>query len=444
MFKPLPLYIALRYFGAKRRNRLVSFISLSSMLGLMLGVAALILVLSVMNGFEAELRGRILGMVPHAALYPASSPLSPSAPRSSNASFNDWRQIAEPLLAQAAGSHGGTVAIAETESGQVTGVAPFVQFEGLLSFGAEVGGVSIWGVEPEIEPSVSIINQHLQDSRLQDLQAGHYRILVGRALASQLGLAIGDKVTVVLPQVSVTLAGLVPRYKRFTVVGYFEVGADIDALFAYVHMADAATLLRMPGQAQALRLRFDDLFAAPAGARLLAEQLSASTGVPLRSEDWTQTHGSLFRAVKIEKTMIAVLLVLIVAVASFNIVSSLVMMVTDKTADIAILRTLGASPTTIRSIFIVQGCLIGIGGSILGVVLGIVAALSITDVVAWLEQVLGTGWFAAYFVDYLPSDLQRIDVALVVTVAFTLSFVATLYPASKAARLEPAEALRYE
>lgn len=415
MYKPLSLFVGLRYTAAKRGNHFISFISLVSMLGLMLGVAALIVVLSVMNGFDQELRQRILGMVPHATLSGYGEPLE------------DWQALAEEI----AGTPG------------LEASAPYVQAQGMLTRVGRVQGVLVNGIDPVREPGVSIIARHLKQGSLEDLQQGEYRIILGELLARYLAARVGDKVTLVLPEASVSVAGITPRLKRFTVAGIFSVGAELDANLAYIHIADAARLKRMPvGSVDGLQLRFADLFQAPTQVRAIAQ----SQPRMLSTSDWTRTHGNLFQAIQMEKRMIGLLLFLIVFVAAFNIVSTLVMVVTDKRADIAILRTMGATPLAIMRIFMVQGVVIGLIGTLLGTLLGILLALTVTDLVAWIEQVFGIQFLSAdvYFISYLPSRLEWSDVTLISLSALAISFLATLYPAWRASRTQPAEALRYE
>ncbi|GGC02939.1 hypothetical protein GCM10011352_31440 [Marinobacterium zhoushanense] len=413
MYKPLSLYVGLRYTAAKRGNHFISFISLVSMLGLMLGVAALIVVLSVMNGFDRELKQRILGMVPHATIGNYGNPLP------------DWRTLAQEVI----------------DSEGVEGAAPFIQAQGMLTHAGRVQGVFVNGISPEDEPKVSIIANHLKAGRLDDLEAGEYRIILGELLARYIGVRVGDKVTLVLPEASVSVAGITPRMKRFTVSGIFSVGAELDANLAYIDIDDAARLKRMePGTVDGIRLRYSDLFQAPRLVRQFAQTRMFS------ASDWTRTHGNLFQAIQLEKRMIGLLLLLIVFVAAFNIVSTLVMVVTDKRADIAILRTMGATPATILRIFIVQGVVIGVVGTLLGILLGITLALTVTDLVAWIEHTFGIQFLSAdvYFISYLPSELQWGDVSQITLSALAISFVATIYPAWRASRTQPAEALRYE
>lgn len=411
MFKPVSLLIGLRYTRAKRRNHFISFISLTSILGLTLGVAVLITVLSVMNGFDRELKNRILGMIPHATI-------------SSREPIQDWKNLAEFAK----------------RNPQVLAAAPVTQLQGMLTANGQVSGAMITGIEPEYERKVSIIAGNMKAGKLEQLRADEYGIVLGSGLAGNLGVGLGDKVTLVLPEAALTPAGVIPRFKRMTVVGVFQVGADVDGILAYVHVTDAGKLLRIGSAVQGVRLKLKDLFEAPRISNEMLYDLPAN----YYETNWTQTHGNLFSAIQMEKAMMGLLLMLIVAVAAFNIVSSLVMVVTDKKADIAILRTLGASPQTITRIFMVQGAVIGLFGTLAGVLLGIILSLNITSAVTWLEHVTGQSFFDAYFVNYLPSELEWSDVLWVSLSTGLLSFLATIYPARKAARVQPAEALRYE
>ncbi|UVE19224.1 lipoprotein-releasing ABC transporter permease subunit [Pseudomonas sp. LS44] len=414
MFRPLSVFIGARYTRAKRRNHFVSFISLTSMIGLALGVLVMIVVLSVMNGFDHEMRTRVLGMVPHATLE-AAQPIS------------DWREMANKI-----------------KRPQILAVAPFTQMQGLLTNAGQVEKVLINAIDPQEEGKVSVIGEFFRQGSLDDLKAGGFGIVLGDKAAVKLGVGVGDKVTFVAPEVTVTPAGMFPRIKRFTVVGIFHVGAgEIDGHVAMAHLQDIARLHRWkPEQVQGLRLKFDDLFKAPRIAWGIAQHL----GPDYYARDWTRSHGNLYQAIRMEKAMIGLLLLLIVAVAAFNIISTLVMVVTDKKGDIAILRTLGATPLQIMRIFMVQGTVIGVIGTLLGAVLGIIAALNVSSWIAALERLLGIKFLNAdvYFIDYLPSQLMRADVVMVCGAALILSFFATLYPAWRAARTQPAEALRYE
>ncbi len=415
MFRPLEIWIGLRYTGAKRRNHFISFISLISMLGIALGVAALITVLSVMNGFEEELRTRILGMASHATISGYQQPLE------------DWQKIAS--LAK--------------QHPEVVGVAPYVQEEVMLTRGKKVSGALIRGILPAREPAVSTVGKHMLAGRLEDLQAGEYRIILGSELAASLRAHVGDSITVVTPQANFSPAGILPRLRRFRVIGIFEVGMyEYDRGVALVQMQDAERLFRLGDKVTGVRLRLEDLFQ----ARRVARELTRQFGGDLRVEDWTHQHANFFRAVQTEKRVMFVILTLIVAVAAFNIVSTLVMVVTDKRADIAILRTLGATPGVILRIFMIQGALIGVLGTAIGLVGGIALALNVETIVPAIEKTFGVHFMdpSVYYISVLPSKINWPDVWHIGIVAFLLSFIATLYPAWRASRTQPAEALRYE
>ncbi|MEQ5801809.1 lipoprotein-releasing ABC transporter permease subunit [Halomonas sp. H10-9-1] len=413
MLDRLPFLIGLRYVRAKRRNHFISFISLTSMLGLMLGVAVLILVLSVMNGFDHELRTRILGMVPHTKIE-------------SRTGMVEWQALAERLMARE----------------RVIGAAPYVEQQGMFSAGGRNEGAMVNGIHPEWEDRVSIIGENMQQGSLADLEPGEWNIVLGSILARRLGVGVGDRVTLLVPEASITPAGVFPRLKRFNVSGIFSVGADLDAALAYAHIEDLQTLARLGDAVGGLRLELDDLFAASAETRAIINELGAG----YRGYDWTFSHGNLFQAIQMEKRMIALLLTVIIAVAAFNIVSTLVMVVTDKHADIAILRTIGATPRSIMGIFVVQGLAIGVIGILVGVGLGVLLALTISDIIDWVEAVFGIQFLDAgvYFISNLPSRLHWEDVGNIVAAALVLTFLSTLYPAWRAARVQPAEVLRYE
>jgi lipoprotein-releasing system permease protein len=363
------------------------------------------------------MRSKVLGMVPHATVESAVP-------------IDDWRSIAEPMR----------------EHPQVLAVAPFVQMQGLLTYGDKVQKVLINGIDPAEESKVSIIGDYFVDGKggLETLKAGEFAIVIGNIAAEKLGVSIGDKVTFVAPEITVTPAGMFPRLKRFTVQGIFHVGAgELDGFVAMANVQDLARLHRWKAtQVQGIRLKFADLFQAPRVSWQLASRLSDD----YYARDWTRTQGNLYQAIQMEKAMIGLLLLLIVAVAAFNIISTLVMVVTDKKADIAILRTLGATPRQIMAIFMVQGTVIGVVGTLLGALLGCLIALNISSWIAGIEQLFGLKILnaAVYFIDYIPSQLQLNDVLLVCSAALLLSFLATLYPAWRAARTQPAEALRYE
>ena len=413
------LLIGLRYTRAQPRegggNRFISFISLTSMLGLALGVAALIVVLSVMNGFQKELRTRILGVVSHVQISGESGEL------------RDW-----PKVVQAVARHP-----------RVKAAAPFVQEQGMLSFDGTVRGVMVRGILPEMEDKVADFGEHMLSGKLEHLAPGEFGMVLGGELARALRAKSGDKVTLVAPQGIVTPVAVLPRMKQFRVIGVFEVGMfEFDSGLALIHMADAQALYRLEDRVSGVRLKVDDLFAAPKIARELLGFLDPDAGV----SDWTKGHANFFRAVEIEKRMMFLILLLIVAVAAFNIVSTLVMAVQEKRADIAILRTLGASPTSIMAIFIVQGTLIGVIGLALGVAGGVALALNLEAVVPALERLFNVELWSkdVYYISYLPSDLHWDDVGVISAVSFLLTVLATLYPSWRASRTRPAEALRYE
>ncbi|MEN3372015.1 lipoprotein-releasing ABC transporter permease subunit [Dechloromonas sp. ZS-1] len=412
---PYELLIGLRYTRAKRRNHFISFISMISMLGIALGVAALIVVLSVMNGFQKELRTRILGVASHIQITGMSGEL------------DNW-----PEIARQAGQHPA-----------VRAAAPFVQSQGMFTVEGDVKGALIRGILPDQEDTVADFRKTIVSGSLDDLRPGEFGVILGSDLARSLRVFTGDKVTLIAPQGTVTPAGVVPRVRSFRVVGIFEVGMyEYDAGLALIHLADAQRLYQLGDRVSGVRLKVEDLFAAPRIARELAGLINADAYL----QDWTKSHANFFRAVQIEKTMMFIILSLIVAVAAFNLVSTLVMAVTDKQADIAILRTLGARPASIMAVFVVQGALVGFVGLGLGVLGGVALALNIDVVVPALERLLGIHFLAkdVYYISDLPSDLQWGDVWGVTVIAFVLSLLATLYPSWRAARVNPAEALRYE
>lgn len=415
MALPYELFIGLRYTRAKRRNHFISFISLVSMLGIGLGVAALIVVLSVMNGFQKELRTRILSVASHIQISGVSGELM------------DWQAVASDA----------------TRHKEVLAAAPYVQSQAMFSVEGGVRGALIRGVIPEMEEKVADFSQHMKQGKFEDLTPGSFNIILGAELARALGVMVGDKVTVIAPQGTVTPAGMVPRLKSFNVVGIFEVGHyEFDSGLVLIHIEDAQRLYRMDERVTGVRLKVDDLFRAPRVARELAGMIAADAYL----YDWTKSHANFFRAVQIEKNMMFIILSLIVAVAAFNLVSTLVMAVTDKEADIAILRTLGARPLSIMAVFMVQGAITGLIGLLLGVVGGVALALNIDVVVPFIERILGTQFLdkQVYYISQLPSDLLWGDVWLVTMIALVLALVATLYPSWRASRVNPAETLRYE
>ncbi len=415
MFKPLSLYIGLRYTRAKRRTQFISFITLTSVLGIALGVTALITVLSVMNGFEAELRHRILGMTAHSTITEGGGKLS------------NWPVLKERLK----------------NYPHVQGMAPFVRGQVMINAGRRVSGALLRGVLPGQEGAVSEVGSKMNSGALNDLQSGKYQIVLGAELASYLGAMVGDKVTVISPQVNSTPAGIIPRLRRFTVSGIFEVGMyEYDRNMAIIHIADAAKLFRLDDNVSGLRLKLDDLFNAPQLTQELAQKLAGRYFV----SDWTTAHSNFFQAIKTEKRVMFIILLLIVAVAAFNIVSTLVMVVTDKRGDIAILKTQGLTPMAVMRIFITLGAIIGLIGTAIGTVGGVLLALNVETIVPAIEKFFEVNFLAAdvYYISSLPSKLVWADVYLIAIIAFMLSLLATLYPAWQASRVNPAEVLRYE
>ncbi|UTF60923.1 lipoprotein-releasing ABC transporter permease subunit [Gilvimarinus sp. DA14] len=417
MLKNIPLMIGLRYIRAKRRNQFISFVSGFSLLGMALGVMSLIVVMSVMNGFDREMKARILKVVPHGFI-------------DQQGGMPNWQSVADSLRALP----------------DIQAAAPYIGGFALLGYRNNIEGVQFSGIDPAEQPKVSAVANSMMLGELSSLQAGKFNIVLGSLLARQLGVATGDRVTLTLPQIRITPAGVYPRVKRFTVSGVFEVGAPVDQQLALIHLDDAARLLRLSGalglQVHGLQVKVPDIYQA---APILAEA-QALLGPEFQVRDWSQTQGSLFQAVKMEKLVIGVLLSIIIAVAAFNIVSSLVLMVADKRSDIAVLRTLGLASRQVMGIFMVQGCGVGLIGVLAGSLAGVLIALNISSLVAFFESLSGQVIFDpnVYFISQLPSELYWQDVAVICTLAVVLSFIATLYPAWRAGKVEPAEALRYE
>lgn len=416
MFTPLELFIGQRYTHSRRRNRFISFISLTSMLGIMLGVMVLITILSIMNGFEKELRSRILGVVAHVTVSGTDGKLS------------DWEQQVDRLAALP----------------QVQGVAPYVKSQVMLTNSSLMRGVVLQGIQPEYQDQVSDVSLTLETGSFDELSPRGYGIVLGSELAMALQLMVGDKVTVIVPKVQVTPAGVLPRLRRFTVIGIMQqIGSqEIDSMTAFVHLDDGARLFKLRGQISGIRLKLDDLFA----AQPLARSLQAELGENFEVSDWGKEHGSFFRAVKTEKLAMALILFLVVAVALFNLVASLVMAVNDKEADIAILRTFGTEPRRIMRIFMIQGSIIGVFGTLIGVALGILLSLNIDTIVPFIENLIGRQIFPAdvFYISQIPSDLHWNDVSWIAAAALVFSVLATVYPAWRASKVQPAESLRYE
>jgi lipoprotein-releasing system permease protein len=414
MFRPLSIFIGLRYTRAKRRKNFISFISMTSMIGLALGVLAMIVVLSVMNGFQREMSSRILGMVPHAMIQ-GVKPL------------DDWQPVAAAAM----------------KNPEVLAAVPFTELDGMLSYKGMMQPIQISGVDPAREGEVSIVADHIVQGRLDDLKPGEFGVVVGEITARRFRLNVGDKITLIVPEVSSAPGGITPRMQRLNVVGVFKVGAELDGSMGLINAADAAEMQRwQPGQVQSVRLKLKDLYTAPEVSAAIVKDLGAG----YKADDWTHTQGSLFSAMKMEKTMIGLLLLMIVAVAAFNIIATLIMVVNDKGADIAILRTIGATPRQIMGIFMVQGTVIGVAGTLIGGILGVIAAINVSAIVGWVERISGQHIFTSdvYFISNLPSELQGGDVALICGAGLVLSFLATIYPAYRASQIEPAHALRYE
>lgn len=414
---PYELFVGLRYTRAKRKNHFISFISLTSMVGIALGVAALIIVLSVMNGFQAELRNRILGVASHIEIT------------ENNNKLTHWQALAAQAEAQP----------------NVQASAPYVMAQGMLSNGQAVQGALVRGVLPSEEDRVADLGKSMQIGQLSELVPGEFNIILGTDLAYNLGVSVGDKVVLMAPQGQFTPTGVIPRLKQFRVVGLFQIGMyEYDAGLALIHIEDAAKLYRMGEQVSGLRLKINDLFDAPTMTAELNKSLQPLGAYYIT--DWTQQHANFFKAIQLEKRVMFIILTLIVAVAAFNIVSTLVMAVTDKRADIAIMRTLGASPQSIMQIFIIQGALIGIVGTFFGAILGIAIALNIDTIIPFIENLFQVQFLAkdVYYISELPSKLEWNDTITIIVTSVVLSLIATLYPSYKASKINPAEALRYE
>ena len=415
MFKPLGIYIGLRYTKAKSRNHLISFISFTSMSGIALGVTALITVLSVMNGFEKELRERILGMTAHAFVT------------ESNGTLRNWQHLQTYI----------------SNFSSVIGLAPFIEVQAMMSRGNRVRGSLIRGINPRLENQVSTIGEKIIQGQLKNLEPGKFGIILGKDLAIAMNAKIGNKITLITPHMIPTLAGRIPTLKRLDVVGIFEIGMyEYDGSLAIMNIDDASKLFRMQGKVTGIRLKLDDIYKAPH----ITNELSFILPNNFLAVDWTYQHSNFFQALKTEKIVMLVILLLIIAIAAFNIVTTLIIMVTDKQADISILRTVGMKPREIMAIFIVQGTLIGLFGTLLGIISGIFLAMNIKIIMTNLEKLLGYQFLPAdiYYISNLPSDLHWNDVAVIGITALLLSLLSTLYPSWCAAKIKPAEALRYE
>tara|TARA_R110002073_G_scaffold215522_5_gene375765 strand:- start:1459 stop:2706 length:1248 start_codon:yes stop_codon:yes gene_type:complete len=413
---PYELFIGLRYTRAKRRNHFISFISLISLLGITLGMTALITVMSVMNGFQQEVRARILGVASHVQVS------------SFDGSLTNWQQTVDEAV----------------KHPSVNAAAPYVNAQGMVSFNQVVQGVIVRGILPDKEEHVADFARMMVSGQLDNLVPGEFGIVIGMELARTMGAFRGDKIVLISPQGQVTPAGILPRLKQFTVTGIFEAGHfEYDSGLVLIHMSDAQKLYRMENdRVSGVRLKLYDLFQAPQVVQELPAMLSTDSYI----SDWTRQHANYFRAIQIEKRMLSLILALIIAVAAFNIVSTLVMTVTDKQPDIAILRTLGASPRSIMKVFIVQGTFIGVFGTILGLIGGLLLAYNVGEVVASIEWLFNVQFLSreVYYISTIPSNPQLADIVTVAVVSFVLSLLATIYPSYRASKVNPAEALRYE
>jgi lipoprotein-releasing system permease protein len=421
MFHPLPIFLSLRYVRSRHRGFFVSFISWISMVGICVGVAALITIISVMNGLEAELRNRLLSLASHATL--SGPPVQ----------MHEWQALAEKVRAHDA----------------VAGVAPYVELQGMVGRGQDLRPAMIRGVEPAIEPEVSDVAKHMLAGGLGDLAPGEQRIILGIGLASALDVRIGDEVTVLVPARTRSGEGMLggidlqPRIQGFVVSGVFEVGAqEHDGVLALIHLQDAAALAATDGAPSGLRLKFHDVFAAPQRA----QQIGAALGPDIVASDWSKENASYFRAIKIEKTMMSIILMLVVGVAAFNIVATLVMVVNEKRTDIAILRTLGITPRAVVGVFMTQGVIIGWFGALLGLALGLLLAFNVDVIVPVIERVFGMHIFdpTVYYISVVPSEVHWPQVVSITGAALLLTVIATVYPSLRGAATEPAEALRYD
>lgn len=414
MFRPLSLYIGLKYTRAKSRNHFISFISWISILGIALGVMVLITVLSVMNGFDHVIKSRILDMVPQVTVTQWGGVL------------DDWPGVAKEMK----------------KNSLVIGEAPFVESQAMLNSGGSPTFGIVKGIDPKLESTVSPIGTKMVKGKLSDLKAGSFDIILGHDMATNLGVGIGDKVTVVVPKTNLSPVGMLPRIKVFKVIGYFKTGYQYDSSYALVNIKDLSVLLNMHGKVSGLQLKLTDLYQASNMVHWINTNLSGA----YRAADWTMQNQNFFAALKMEKMMMFLILMLIIAVAAFNMLSSLVMMVTDKESDIAILRTLGFQSGTLMRVFIVQGMVTGFFGIILGVVLGVVLSLNVTSLVNWIQNVFHVQFLSSsvYYINFVPSQLRLNDVLVVIAISIVLSLLATIYPAFRASRIQPAEALRYE
>ncbi|MES1965873.1 lipoprotein-releasing ABC transporter permease subunit [Psychrobacter sp. AH5] len=424
MRRPLPLFIGLRFTRSKNANKFLSFISVVSMAGLILGVAALIVVTSVLNGFEQALSSRILGMVPQVSIY-SSQPLQ------------DWKPYAQQI---------------QDNDSNVIGAAPFVQARGMLSIAGEVNSTILNGIEPRYDPAVSILKENMIAGDLDSLATASGNIILGKYTVDKFGLELGDEVSIIISKPSDSSIGMTPTFHTYTLTGIFHVSQELDKWMSYIAMDDASDVLNLSHGAVAIRLNLQDVFVSKQSAdKALANATNTlqtlsnpPTGLNFTAGDWTQTHGSLYSAIRVQKTIMSLLLFLIILVAAFNVVSTLVMSVTDKRSDVAILKTFGASSQLISRIFMIQGAVLGAFGIIMGLLLGLFLSLSIPSVSAWINSTFSLGLFDNYFVEELPSDIQLLDVVVILVSSLAMVLLSTIYPSRSAARIEPVKALKGE
>lgn len=414
MFRPVFLFIGARYTNFKRRDHFITFISVVSMIGIALGVMVLITVLSVMNGFTKEIRGRILSITPHVMVSGWGENLQ------------NWQSLSDKLI----------------KHKDVEAAGPYVDGQGMLTRGREVRGIAVKGVDPGAIDAVFPLRSTLKAGSVDELAPGSFNVIIGSYLAKLLGVNVGDSVTLVIPEVNVSMAGVAPRLKRLNIVGIFEVGYIYDSGFVFMNIEDAAKIFKTQGGVSGIQLRLNDPFAAPRISKEIYDELHGLYNVV----DWTLLNSAYFSAVKMEKTMMFFTLIMILAIAVFNLISTLVMVVTDKRADIGVLRALGASARKVMAIFICQGAIIGFIGTVLGVIAGVALALNVSDLVDAIERAFRVKFLSSdvYFISYLPSHLQINDVVLIALSAMVLSLLATIHPAWRAANVQPAEALRHE
>ncbi|MBV1869854.1 MAG: lipoprotein-releasing ABC transporter permease subunit [Gammaproteobacteria bacterium] len=411
----LALFIGARYARTRRGEGFVSFLSLFSGVGITLGVAVLIIVMSIMNGFESELHRRILGMVTHVTINKAID---------EPAHIENWEALLEEFKVMPA----------------VVAAAPVIKIQGMLTSRGSVVGVELNGISPEIEKNVSVFPEFMVRGVVENLRPNGSGLVIGAALAQQLALGMGDKVTFVYPKPGSSGGGVIPRFKLFEINGIFSVGSEYDKLFVATDIDTAGQFMEQPGLVSGIRLKLKNLYEAPHLSRLIQNEL----GNDYRVEDWSVSHGNFFRAVSLEKSMMGFLLLLIVAIAAFNIVSSLVMLVSDKTVDIAILRTLGANDRVIIQVFMIQGMLVGLVGALLGTTAGVLVAQNLAHWVSALEETFQLALLETYFLSYLPSKVEWLDVMVIAVSSIVMALLATVYPARKAAQIEPIEAFQYD